>query len=304
MERHHFVPQFYLRSFREPKPGADGRRQLWVYRVGQSEPVRASPKKVAQGAGFNAIQGLDGDFHPAVEDFFASMESQLGKVFPYLGHPKHELDSTHREVVAQFVAALYLRGPRARHIRNFAVREDPEGYLAKLRARFSDYPEPQQSEIAPIQEIEAMLRADDSFDGFSLSQNAQLLSMLQEIPELEGIIMRTNWSYFISPADNPFVTSAIPVVIYRSARPNPISSIEDLEHRDAELMFPLSPRVCFITSWQHPEGHYEEVTLGEGRAVTRHNFILAQEAVLWGEDVFGSSPNIPFPDRMWEPFPE
>jgi hypothetical protein len=232
------------------------------------------------------------------------MEGQFGRLIPYLGRPDFSLDGIQREVVAQFKAALYLRGPRARQIRNFAVRKDPEAFVQELRGWFSEYPEPERSEIVPIQEIEQALQAGESFESFELGQNAQLITMLQEIPDLERIILSMNWAYFIAPEDNSFVTSEIPVLIYLPGQPNPIVSIEDLNHPDAELMFPLSPRVCFVTTWRQPEGHYEEITLGEGRAVTRHNFYLAQEAILWGADVFGSAPDIPFPDRMWEPFPD
>jgi hypothetical protein len=236
-----------------------------------------------------------------VEEFFGSLESQFGQLLPRLGHPDLHLDDGSREVVAQFIAAMYLRGPRARHIRNFEVRKDPERYLARLRNWFSQYPDWQQSEIAPIREIEDALSSGDSLEDFCFSQNAHILSMLQEISELEQIIVQTTWAYFIAPEDNPFVTSEVPVHIYYSIPPNPISSADDLLRTDAELMFPLSPRVCLVTTWQHPQGYCEEITLGEGRAVTRHNFYLACESVVWGADIFGSAPDIPFPDQMWDP---
>jgi Protein of unknown function (DUF4238) len=139
--KQHYVPQFYLRGFTNP------RGQLFVVDAQTRKQFTTSPQNVAAERDFNRVdaEGVEPD---AVEAALAKFESEIAPAIDGVREQAAFKDVVDRNAVVSLICALALRNPRKRENINrfmndvmqimaemtFATRERWEGQIAQMKA--------------------------------------------------------------------------------------------------------------------------------------------------------------------------
>jgi hypothetical protein len=133
-QRHHYVPQFYLRSW----IGADGKLACYSWLRGTISVSRLSPKSVAYENGLYSLEHGPGERRQIVErDFLAKVDEDAAKALQSMqATGTAYLDPQAKAHWAVFLLSMRVRSPPSvRDVRRQAtvdllevLKEDPEEY--------------------------------------------------------------------------------------------------------------------------------------------------------------------------------
>lgn len=270
MAKHHFVPQFYLREWLDPESlGKDDvEPYLWVYEKGTLEPFPKAPKNVAfLGNLYSVNAGQDFD-EDAVEKIFQKIESEYATVWRQKIKQLQPLLAEDRGVVAAFVSALFPRSPFMRdHLGRFmeAIARDVADMITSseehLKILGKQYEERTGQSIAGL---EAEIFDPSNFE-FESTRETKTAFMLTLFKDIFPFISHMSWVFAKAPEGEFLLTCDMPVSLTAPRRDGQV----DFGSPDAEIAFPLSPKVCLITSWikkvdcymMAPKGFVEQVNL-------------------------------------------
>lgn len=270
MAKHHFVPQLYLREWLDPDSlGKDDvEPYLWVYEKGTLEPFPKAPKNVAfRGNLYSANAGQDFD-EDAVEKIFQKIESEYATVWRRKIKQRQPLSAEDRGVVAAFVSALFPRSPFMRdHLGSFMeeIARDVAGMITSseehLKILGKQYEERTGQSIAGL-EAEVFDPSNFEFESTRETKTAFMLTLFKDI---FPFISRMPWVFVEAPEGEFLLTCDMPVSLTAPRRRGPVG----FGSPDAEIAFPLSPKVCLIASWikkvdrcvMAPKGFVEQVNL-------------------------------------------
>lgn len=73
--RHHFLPQFYLRGFVDPRTPPGHAPFVWLRDLATGDVRKRSPKNVAVESGYYALDTHSGPDYDSVEAELSEMES-------------------------------------------------------------------------------------------------------------------------------------------------------------------------------------------------------------------------------------
>jgi hypothetical protein len=230
----HFVPQYYLRAFREPsKPD-----HIWTLVRGESVPRLLPIKQVAQARGFY-------DAETEVE-LAAQVEAPANPVLAKLRRGE-SIEPEERLAVAMYVATMVRRVPRNRaRARELlpavldATVENLEREIEEVASRgkvSSEVVARRLSEIAAIREK------------YKLDPPELLKAQIRDPHATDAVflpVLGMTWRILVAPAGECFITTDNPAFFFEGY---------GLGREESELRFPLSPTHALHGSWTtHEQG--------------------------------------------------
>ncbi|QEL65838.1 hypothetical protein OTERR_23620 [Oryzomicrobium terrae] len=257
MQRHHYVPQFYLREWYIP-----GKSAFWLYCRDNAGRLLFG-KKSARSVGYqNGLYSRIPEFfenqnqstNSIEENFFSPLDSKASKVIKKLIQSgPQSLSKEDRLVWSIFINSLLERSPsRIESIKNSANKLANEEF-SKIKA------------VHEVQEGERHAFLDE-MDIAAIANNTVLAEMVKWICNNETISHFANMTWMVArlPEGNDhFLTSDTPVVVNGASGGNPIYV----------LSIALSPNALFIM-------HKQEKDFNEDFIQTLaiiHNHLIAEQ---------------------------
>ncbi|MEO5913760.1 MAG: DUF4238 domain-containing protein [Luteolibacter sp.] len=243
-ERHHYVPQFYLRHWHNE------RKKLWVHPINGNEFYQSGSHSVAFEKGLYATETL--------QDLQAfDQEADLGKLEALFAPRWSDLfeniaDPRRKKNIARYLSIQHLRHPsrlEENKKRNFAMLE-----------LLSRAPEAQEKiEIQTLDGITSIVRIKDYRDFLQdPSQNHSIFiwGMRSLTEELSEILFQRRWGIVESPSPF-FVTSDSPLKLWRGGAKSPTFGFRT---PGTEIFFPITPQKLLVISdaWPHDSSHISQ----------------------------------------------
>ncbi len=250
-KKHHYVPQFLLRSF----CGDGSPPSVWVHERGRTAPYRKGCRRIAMLPDFYAIDEATGLDQSEVEKFLGIIESWIPPIIKRL-EGRAALSDSDRGRLAIFTAFTFTRIPRFKRtvddfeeriarklLRTAAATEEQ----AKVALRHAEEELGETINITPKQFREFIL--DDSRYEVKAHKHSAISAMLDIAPRIAQHLFRMPWLFCHATGRARYVMSDVPVVLADPS--NPPSFGTGFALPGAELTLPLTPRLLFIAAWKN-----------------------------------------------------
>lgn len=244
MANDHYVPQFYLRSFKAV-PG-----KVWCYERGV-RPVLRGIKSVASEDNYYTLKGdIKGVEKDRVDKIFQNLESGTAPIIEHLKTAsKIDLVENDAEMLAMFIAHSLNRTPHQRErIMNLHTALSKE--VNKIFSENKEIYEATAKRVGldadpELLEQTRQMALNDQFEFvYEPSADDYFLGMTLELADtITPIIRDKEWHLLESKTSRVFVTSDNPVVLMP---PEDYDRRMGLGVMNAIIGYPLSPRRCLL----------------------------------------------------------
>lgn len=254
--RHHYLPQFYLKEFIDPRNPP----YIWFYDKESGAANNAAAKSLGVEEHYYSVPKPDRTRESkTVEEIYKEIDGNAARVIWKI-HEKEELTEEDRDHFAMFIASMTTRTPGTRE--NLVLRGMSEMLkkIIQLEAideglfnRSIDKFEKDTGNRVPDREEFRKFFLDREYDlkfRPEFSVPAELSAALKLVP----YYIDMSWTFFIAKGSLKFVTSDNPVLRY-----NPIEQHWHLKHsitnKNIEVTLPLSQTTAAVGCWDKPAGY-------------------------------------------------
>jgi hypothetical protein len=279
-QRHHFLPQLYLKGF-----AADGEvSRLWEFTKGgrfrpgpenraKYNPALVSiPKKAGMEIDGYALPLPDGSVdHDSYENQLAQLEKPCDEIIRSLRR-REPISASDKALLAAYMVLMIRRVPAGRqrirglwpevageHIEPIR-REFGARYDQALAALTSDEVEDREKLEAARTEVFKLL--DERLgNGIPREMELDLLVDPDAMPRVVGMLRSMSWQVFVAPDGKYFVTSDNPVHVR--------SENGGLNHPSAEVVFPISRDLALVASHHPVREAFKQATSQEVNEINR-----------------------------------
>jgi hypothetical protein len=261
--RHHYVPKLYLKAFAVPRKG---KSQTIVFDRTKREQFSTAIDNVAAERDFNRVE-LEGVAPDVFENAMAAVEGELSPAIERIGATGSFRDNDDRASFLNLVGLLHLRNPRFREtMRDFheqlakatmsIVLATPERWAYQVRkATEAGYLRPDaNTDYETMKEF--VSRDEYTVD---LSTGGHVAREMGAFDNILPYLFKRGWVLVKAPKDSGgFVTSDHPSCLMWSERPKaPGINPPGLGLPGTEIVFPVSPRIAAIGSFELEDGSSE-----------------------------------------------
>lgn len=256
---HHFIPQFYLRRFRDPNVPDGQEPWLWIVDFEEGTVERRAPKNVGKKANYYAFPEVD-TVGESIESGLSKMESAAAPLIKKLVIADDAaLEGQDRTDLLYFMAFFAVRVPFFRNmVEKFAG--DAGKRLLQISAGHPEHfertiREALKGEDVTPEQIEDMrqLFLDDS--GYTMRASPKLslgAGFEAAMDTVYPVFAQMRWAVLRAGETLRYVTSDAPVSWVDPTMPPPFAY--GLATREVEVTFPLDPTVCVFGTWEGPTG--------------------------------------------------
>lgn len=239
---HHYVPQVYLRRFRN----ASGR--LIAYRKDDpTHPHPKLPKEVGAQNNYYTQPLADGSFDRGLENFFQITEDLWPAIVESF-EVEGQLPQLLIEPFYQFMGAMKVRGPASRDPAELAYAEHVRmaGELMEQRGELP-VPPPGLEEALKIKNLILSVNPHQSIHALP----HMLTGFARVIDQLGFCLVRNETAFNLITSDNPVVYFD-PTIPEDHLRPYAIKNGPPIE-----LLFPITPKLLIVghSDWAGPYSH-------------------------------------------------
>jgi hypothetical protein len=254
-KRQHYVPQFHLRQFLDPKLLAEGQEMLWVYEAGK-EPRKSRPESTAFENYFYSVE-KDGERLHVVEEVLSKLESMAAPTLKKLAERDFHLSDRERGELAAFVALSFTRTPFFREQTN-SVLEMLMKRITETAAAAPGYFEEMLPRIGVTENVSVEAQKMRQFiqRGFEVKQTSKAYSirmffelMISLIPVIENM----DWAFCVTEDKTMFLTTDTTISLY-DPEARPPFGVGFASSPRSEFRFPLSKEICLVGNWQNVKG--------------------------------------------------
>jgi hypothetical protein len=279
-QRHHILPQFYLRGFT-----AGGADTLRCYDKDTCKVISTSIRNAAVRKSYNSYPAEDGTLDKqSFETFFSRIEDGAAAAIRALIEHKVVSDQS-KIVLSEFVALMHTRVPAFRENQQRVMGRLADMMLvglthdeSKCRALIDEVQAQKPTNVPVTPEImrEALLAGRVQMS-FTLPSTLPLVvefadRMTLELRQMEWVIVEASPGAEYVTSDNPVCREA-PARDERNEW-NPVLGLPSVE-----VTFPLSRELALLASWQRPTCHYVVARPAVVREVNRRTVMSAQRFV-------------------------
>lgn len=251
-KRQHYVPRLHLQHF----AGQEPKGHVWTYDAQTSQVRSAMPEQTAVESHFYSVENDDGTMNTGIEQKLADIESKAAPIYEGLLQGIIPGETQARADFATFLAIMYVRTPAMRRmsadmisrhaqILNYAYGTNEKAFDALYRRV--------AGEGGPVlsPEQKERLRRDmiDPTNYIIEVPRERTLHVLGASDNLAPILFQMKWSLAF-PGHGYFITTDNPIV--REVDPksrHPIYGDHGFLNKTAEVVFPLSPTLLLLLSW-------------------------------------------------------
>lgn len=256
MARDHIIPQFYLRGFLSPDPGAGGASVVWQHDTSEWKLVR--PRDVEWENDYYVLRDAKGRQSSILDKrLLKPIETRVAPMLQAGGllDDRREPNAEERAELAVFVALMQLRLPHVHQTVEEFYRANLETWLTVQRSMWQQNPD---SFRRSLEEYKAAT-GDDRVDGLDVDDLMELefevnvpraeaiASVVSSVSTLARLIDAMPWSFWVTAEHSNFITSNNPMcrAIYAPWGHHGFFSPE-LNGDDIDFMIPLTKRVCLV----------------------------------------------------------
>lgn len=259
--RHHYVPQFYLRNFADPK--TDGK--VWIYAWTGEKLNAASPRDLAVEKDYHTVTTHEGikDRH-TIEETLGVLENKAAPVIQKILRGDILTLEEHQFFVV-FVAQVLLRVPARRDEAGRMMA----GVLKQIAMRFASDKESYHRDYCRFQEETGDISTVDPEEvrQFMLSGDcvveanptAALGLSLSAIDTVVTCLLKMKWVVLEARGRFKFITCDNPVFFCDPTIRHQTWQGVGLMNPGVEVSFPLSPKVAAFASYH--EGPRDRITV-------------------------------------------
>ena len=261
---HHFLPQFYLRGFRDPEIPEDKGPWLWVTDCVEKTVLRRSPKAVGKKTDYYAFPEIEAAGGEGIEAIFSKLESAAAPVIKKLvASDDMPLEAQDRADLLYFMAFFVTRVPASRDpLENFAAEiakmtlqmsaSRPDYFAATLREALKAAGEDFDLTPEKIEEYR-QFALDESRYSITTSPKLSLGAGFKTASDtIFPAFDRMRWAVVRATGDARLVTSDRPVSWVDPTLAAPFAF--GLATRNVEVTFPLDPKTCVFGTWNGTQG--------------------------------------------------
>jgi hypothetical protein len=282
--RHHYIPQFYLKKFGDPK--ANGR--IWCYPKTSGVPFCARPADLGGEKDYHTFTKSDGSKDTdTIEDDFSIIEGTAATAITKVLSGTKLSTAEHESFVA-FCATMLLRVPRRRD-QIGKIMEELASHMMQAQAWnkesfHTDYRK-YQSETGDTSNVDP-----EELRQFILSEKHELkanptIALGMSLGAMETVmdcLLKMNWAFIHREGRFSFITCDNPVFYCDPTIPPNTWYGVGLMSTNIELSFPLSPEVIAFAGhrplWKQRTAQPEIVRLFNQRTLeAAHRYIFAAE---------------------------
>jgi hypothetical protein len=252
----HFIPQFYLRGFRDPAVDEKRGPWLWVTDLAEGSVKCRSPKSVGHKVDYYAFPEVEAAGLESIEGLFGKLEYAGAPVIAkLLGNPDAGLVGQDKADLLFFMAFFVIRVPYFRNMmEKFAAdtgkmmlqvaASHPDYFQRTIREALKDKGELTAERVEEIREWSL----DDSNYTIKASPKLSIAAGFESAKDaIYPVFCQMNWTVVRSGGDLRFLTSDTPVTWVDPTLPPPYAF--GLAARKVEVTFPLGPEVCLLGTW-------------------------------------------------------
>jgi hypothetical protein len=251
-KRQHFIPRLHLQHF----TGQEPKGHVWTYDAQTGQVRSAISEQTAVESHFYSVENDDGTMNTGIEQRLAAIESAAAPVYEGLLRGIIPGETQARADFSAFLAIMYVRTPamrrmiaemisRGAQILNYAYGTNEKAFDALYRRVVA--------EGGPVltSEQKERLRNEmiDPTNYIIEVPRERILHVIGVSDRLSPILFQMKWSLAF-PGHGFFITTDNPLV--REVDPknrHPIYGDHGFLNKTAEVLFPLSPQLLLLLSW-------------------------------------------------------
>lgn len=278
-KRHHYVPQFYLEGFVDPR----NQPYIWVYEKGNSEIRKAKAENIAFEKHYYSFTKPSGEKDTETfENAFADLESRAAPILEKI-KKEEALSDQEKGLFSYFIAYSMTRVPNYRkNVERIAgklmkrdmltIASDPEGMRAKAEKLSKERSERMKELIDVfLKRVSNGEYEDRKYKEFSLD-------MMKLAKDFTPIIFEMNWAFLRATDEYKFVTSDNPLYYFDPTHdPRSFDGV-GLMDDNLELYFPVSNDLMLLGTWKRVKG-YNQINNKLVRQINRNTVIFAQRFI-------------------------
>ena len=254
-KRQHFIPQFYLKAFRDVSRPEEKRPFVWVYNKGQKYPRRCPVKSIGFKNYCYSVKTPREENDTVIDDFLEKIEQATAPCWKKLEHSYQELPKRERAVIAQFLASMHLRVPITEETADATFDRMFRQILQFTADHFEDLNEKERKFVG-MSKTELGHAAQNGSLHYGFVRDRLITSIISLVPEIAEVIYKMRWAFLHAPENCAFITSDRPVVLV-----NPLLPPEEGEAgfgiAEVGVTFPATSRLCMLLTWQGPIGQID-----------------------------------------------
>jgi len=246
-KRHHLVPQFYLRLFRDRTAP---REIVWVYDKDDPRPRSQSPKDTAVETRAYTLTRGDGTTTDDIEQMLSRVETVAAPIIARWTDGRAEMRPEERAEMAYFLGLLHGRVRRTIEVWREWLAIEVKWRLermakspARFQASYAEFAASQGSDVAPVEQMMEIARDPDRFVEITANRQPALGIGLMAAKDVAESLLKMHWWLCVAPRGEFFVTSDAPLCIF-TLTGNRAQFGAGLALPKTEVAFPLSPEVC------------------------------------------------------------
>jgi hypothetical protein len=252
-KRQHFIPRLHLQHF----VGQEPKGQVWSYESQTGQTRSAVPEQTAVESHFYSVENKDGSMNTGIETKLAEIEDKAAPIYEALLSGNIPLVTQQRADFATFLALMYVRTPAMRRMaaevisRNVQTLNYAYGTNDKAFDALNRRAEQDGARVLTAEEKERLRQTlIDPTDYIIEIPRERTLQVLGAADKLAPLFFKMRWS-LVNPQNGFFITSDNPIV--RLVDPqscHPVYGDGGFMNKTAETLFPLSPKLLLLMSWQ------------------------------------------------------
>jgi hypothetical protein len=250
-KRHHYVPQFVLRGFADPRDG--GRRVFQMPTKSRKAPRRVGVRDAALRQLLYRMVTKDGEVSNRHEGYLALIEKHAALAIDRLCADAHPPANGDRATIALFIAVQTMRTPVAAEqittVANVALQHavseyysDQQAFAESYRQRHGDEKSEEEVEAFRREIVEQVRSGKVRLSGHG---GADFATGLQFAAKLLPHLIAFDWT-LLRTADGGFVTSDRAYAIHDPAPPVPWAMQGILSSPASETLFPFSDKTALL----------------------------------------------------------
>jgi hypothetical protein len=228
---HHHVPQQYLKGFELPdEPGL-----IWMYDKKTDELRKTSIAAAAQARAF---------YDPETEQKLNELvEGPAQAALARLGQGEY-LSVGDRRAVALYLSVMLMRVPAHRRKAQELIPPTTEDVIRQVNAALEEWAKNPSTDSTFV--ARRRLESERARARFLSEPPEEILGKVKSswaTAQVVDTVFSMTWRVVAAPSDNPFITGDNPAFFVDSL---------GVGRADSELVFPISPSLALVASWQGP----------------------------------------------------
>ena len=258
--RHHYIPQFYLKGFTDPRK----ENCVWVYDKEEEKLFPSTPLNIAVEKDYHTMinEKSEADTE-TIENLYGFIESDASKVIQKI-HIGEMLDEEDRSIFSLFVSSMLVRVPNYRkNIEKIFADSTLDNLLslAKNETAFTESYEEFLKKTGTSPDISLDDLRKYTLDGeYDIITNPQvsLAMSISQLLHLPQVFLQMKWAFIRSESERMFLSSDNPLFFWDPTHdPDSFSGV-GLMNKNIEVSLPLSNEICAVGGWETP-GDYNVI---------------------------------------------